>query len=127
MTLKSKKCSEPNCNYPIWARKKCKYHDNIANPKTTTKKSKLKPVSDKLKVQRIEYKTKRDTFIQQNPVCQFPNCTQKATELHHAKGRIGKNLTDESTFRALCHDHHAYIELNPIQAKKLGLSLNRLS
>lgn len=74
-----------------------------------------------------EYNKLRDKFLQDNPICMFPECQSEQVQLHHAKGRIGDNLTDVSTFRSLCDYHHRFVELNPDVAKEFGLSLSRLS
>lgn len=77
--------------------------------------------------QEREYSKLRDKFLQDNPVCMFPECQSEQVTLHHSKGRIGNLLTDVSTFRSLCFKHHQYIELNPDIAKEWGLSESRLS
>lgn len=74
-----------------------------------------------------EYNKLRDKFLQDNPICMFPECQSEQVQLHHAKGRVGDNLTDVSTFRSLCDYHHRFVELNPDVAKEWGLSLSRLS
>lgn len=73
-----------------------------------------------------EYNKLRDEFLK-DKTCQFPECNRTEVTLHHARGRIGNNLTDVSTFRALCWEHHQYIEVNPDVAKEWNLSLSRLS
>lgn len=59
-------------------------------------------------------------------MCEFPECGRVATDLHHSAGRVGKNLLDVSTFKALCHEHHMYIEVRPELARSLGLTQSRL-
>lgn len=88
---------------------------------------KLPHRSKKRIVQEREYNRKRRIFMEKNPVCQFENCNLPSTECHHAKGRIGDLLTDERYFVALCHEHHTWVELNPLEAKEKGLSLSRLA
>lgn len=73
-----------------------------------------------------EYRTKRDKYMNDHPVCEFPYCDKKSTDLHHMAGRIGNNLTDETKFKALCRPCRRWVEENPIGAKELGLSMNRL-
>ena len=72
-----------------------------------------------------DYREKRDEFLKANPKCLVEGCNGDSSN-HHARGRIGKNLTDVSTFRNLCFDHHRYFEEHPHEAKELGISLNRL-
>jgi hypothetical protein len=73
-----------------------------------------------------EYNKARDEFLK-DKTCQFPGCESEDVTLHHSRGRIGDNLTDVSTFRALYWHHHQYIELNPDVAKEWGLSESRLT
>ena len=48
-------CSIENCNYPVWSKNLCKYH----NPKTPLKKSNkpIKKISEKGKIKKEERKT----------------------------------------------------------------------
>lgn len=73
-----------------------------------------------------EYRKLRDKYFKENPICQFPGCHSTEISLHHARGRIGANLTDISTFRSLCLTHHRFVEENPEEAIKLGLSEKRI-
>ena len=95
---------------------------------TTIKKRKpIKKVSDKMAVNLREYKKVRVEFLALHPNCQanLKDCTKVATQIHHKKSRIGSLLTDATHFLAVCHSCHHYIELHPIEAKKLKLSLDR--
>lgn len=66
--------------------------------------------------------------MKNHPMCEakLPGCSSIATECHHKRGR-GEYLLDSTTFLALCHLCHSYIELHPNQAKELGFSESRLS
>lgn len=86
----------------------------------------IRRVSNKQAKRLREYNKIRDKFMEENPVCMFPDCEREATDLHHSRGRIGDNLLDPSTFKSLCREHHHYIEVNPDVAKELGLSQSRL-
>jgi hypothetical protein len=54
------------------------------------------------------------------------NCTLKATDVHHKKGRIGDNMLDTTHWLAVCRSCHNWIENNPEESKELGFSTNRL-
>jgi hypothetical protein len=62
-----------------------------------------------------------------NEMCQahLPNCTNIATDVHHKSGR-GINYLDVSTWMSVCRTCHTWIELNPLKAKSLGHSIDRL-
>lgn len=86
----------------------------------------MRKVSLKQQKRLREYAKLRDEFLE-GKTCQFPGCESEEVECHHARGRVGDNLLDVSTFRALCHEHHMFVENNPDVAKEWGLSESRLS
>jgi hypothetical protein len=83
-------------------------------------------VSDKKLVELKEYRVVRDRYLADNKVCEHPDCKNPSEDLHHAKGRVGKLLTDVRYFKALCRKCHRWVEENPEQSKEIGLSLSRL-
>lgn len=70
------------------------------------------------------YLKKRDEHLANNPWC--VRCGGPASELHHARGRVGADLLDESTFRSMCRDCHVYAGANPQEAFDQGWSLHRV-
>ena len=140
--MKLKICSICNKETYLWKSKpasckecwlKIKAQEQSSEPKSykTAKKKesrsyRIKSVSDKKLVELKEYRKKRDAFMKANKICQFPNCKELSTDLHHSKGRVGALLTDERYFKALCRAHHSLIEEKPQLAKELGLSFSRL-
>jgi hypothetical protein len=90
------------------------------------KRTKISPISDRQKKRLSDYRKVRDKFMSEHPMCEFNGCESKATDLHHKKGKVGDLLTDTRYFSALCRTHHSYIELHPILAQELGLSVKRL-
>ena len=88
---------------------------------------KIKSVSQRRLLALREYRVVRDAYMRDHKVCEHPECNSPSTELHHSKSRIGKLLTEPLYFKALCHAHHEWTEKNPILAKELGLSVDRLS
>lgn len=91
-------------------------------------KKPIPKVSQKQVERLAQYRKVRDQFMKENLLCQakLNGCTVKATDLHHAKGKVGDLLTDKRYFKALCRSCHSYIEINPNFAKEKGFSLNRL-
>lgn len=139
---KPKTCSSCNELTILWKSnpKLCKqcYHvlkskGDISSSKPTSpslgkvSKGSIKSVSDKMLISLREYRKVRDVYMNDHTICEHPECSSPSTELHHKKGRVGKLLTDSRYFCALCHDHHEWAEKNPILAKELGLSVDRLS
>lgn len=85
------------------------------------------PVSKNRQEALAKYRRLRDKYFLENPICEFPGCGSKEITLHHAKGRIGSFLTDKRYFKSLCWPHHQYVEEHPNEAKRLGLSGNKIS
>lgn len=118
--IKSKKhCNYKDCKNPIWSKGRCKWHP-------VEKPAKINPVAktDKNLEALSKYRSERDLFLKQNPICMIDGCTGKST-LHHAKGRIGKLLYDRKYFRNLCWKHHSYAETHPQWAYENGYSVLR--
>ena len=119
-------CNE--CDRPVYAKLKCAYHykmPSAINPKPLIRTSKpIRQVSKKKAKELAEYSKVKAEYFKLNPVCEYPSCQSTDVQLHHRAGRIGSLLTDIRYFCSLCHDHHQYVELQPIKAKELGLSIN---
>ena len=99
--------------------------DNSDPKPEPRKKAKYKGIrhrSKKRSKQEREYNIKRVKFLE-GKTC--PVTGQPATEIHHMKGRIGELLNDERYWLAVSREGHAWIELNPEEAKEKGWSLNR--
>jgi len=105
------------------------YADRKAN-KDSGETKKLKPipnVSQKQLERLKEYKKAKEEYFKEKPICEYPNCNSTQIQLHHRGGRIGSLLTDKRNFASLCDEHHRICELNPLHAKELGLSVDRLN
>ena len=98
---------------------KCK----IKMSKSKAPKKAITQVSEKRKKENKEYLKLRNEFLKKNNVCAVTG--NKATEVHHMRGRIGKLLTDVRCFLPVSREGHQKIELNPTWAKEMGFSLNR--
>lgn len=85
----------------------------------TTKVYKAKPRKDL-----SEYQKVRATYLKEHPLCEC-GCGERATEVHHKKGRIGKLLTDTEFFMAVASFCHAEIHNNPKWAFEQGYMLTR--
>jgi len=93
-------------------------------PKPTKK---INARSKKRKIQELQYSADRIVFLSkpENRIC--PVTKQRATEVHHKKGRIGELLLDQRYWLGVSAEGHRQIEENPDWAKEMGYSLNRLS
>lgn len=96
------------------------------NTSLSTKVSKIKPISDKKAKELSVYRKLRDEYMKKHPVCEYPGCHSTNITLHHMAGRIGLNLINIGNFKSLCMAHHRWVEEHPVEAKEMGLSINRL-
>jgi len=126
-----KDCTEDECTNPQFGGKKCVRHQHKRTDKTlktlkrsplkrkqsVLKRTKINPVSDKQLKRLALYRKERTTFLTENPRCQ--KCGDKATEIHHKKGR-GIYTTDVSTFMSICRKCHTWVHMNPELSRGLG-------
>jgi hypothetical protein len=122
-----------NCAQLIYAKKAVDKRQQTLTQTTdgkTAKPFKVNPPISPISKKRAEalkvYRNRRDNYFKEHPVCEYPGCTSRKITLHHAAGRCGSFLTDKRFFKSLCITHHNWVEANPIEAQKLGLSKKRL-
>lgn len=106
---------------------------NKSAPKTAAKKTRIKPVSDKQADRNEVYNGIRELYLSMHPICQTHytitglRLIERATTVHHKKGRDNNRLFDVRYFLPCCLSCHQAIENQPELAKKFGFSLSRLS
>jgi len=98
----------------------------IDNSKKVKVPCQIKKVSEKRKLEDIEYKRLRLEFLSkpENKIC--PIMKTETTDIHHKKGRIGKLYLETTFWIALSREGHRMVEENPEWAKEQGYSLDRL-
>lgn len=103
-------------------------HDHLNEKKEKLKKPRtpVKKVSDKERVRQQAYRKQRIEFLKSRQNCEVCG-TCGDLSVHHKAGRIGDNLTDQSTFLAVCIPCHEKIETHPDWAKANGYSTSRLN
>ena len=125
-----KTCQHPGCSYNVWGKGFCKFHQS----QRTDKKD--KPPKPKV-VYRIPKMSKRlasdnAKYLRMLPAwkegktCCYPGCERPAEHCHHSKGR-GVYLLEVSTWRPMCAEHHDIAENNANEAKRLNISVSRLT
>lgn len=72
-----------------------------------------------------EYAKLRKEYLVLYPVCEVPECHERAVEIHHQRGRENDRLLDTNYFMAVCHEHHAYYTEHSAEAIENGISLKR--
>lgn len=84
----------------------------------------MRRVSKKRAVLIRRYTVLRRQFLAENPWC--IRCGGQATEVHHARGRVGGDLLNVETWRPACHDCHMHFGAYPAEAISRGWSLPRI-
>lgn len=94
----------------------------------TKQRMAISKVSENKKAEDKVYASIRKVFLDNHKVCEAKilRCLNQSTEVHHKKGRVGKNYLDVHTFLALCSNCHRWIETHPESSKEHGYSIDRL-
>lgn len=117
-----KKC-KCGCGYPVFSHHYAKY---CQWKRTDKKKPKpINKISTKESKRLVKYYKAKAEYMIDHEYCEVCNL-EKADQIHHKKGRIGDLLFNKKYFLASCDSCHKKIEANPLWAKTLGYSLNRL-
>lgn len=93
---------------------------------SSARKATLAPVSAKRVGQNVLYRRNRNEYLMAHPLCEWPGCHRRATQLHHSAGRVGALLWDKTYFKALCEVCHRKAHDFPREAKAAGVSVSRL-
>jgi|SRR5882757_431659 len=81
----------------------------------------LRQRSNKRAEQMAVYVPERNAFLTANPLCQYPEgCGQRATQVHHKRGRFGVRLLDQTWWAASCDTHNQEAETNTGHCLTIG-------
>ena len=137
MIQKKKICDKCGLEAFIWSSrggtrlcKKCSTTGVATNKQNKPTKKPIAPRSQKRSLEENLYSLRRKVFLQNHPMCEAHIqgiCTGQATEIHHKKGRVGKDLLDELNWLALCHSCHEYVENHREFAMEKGFSIKRIT
>ncbi len=124
---KLKVCVSCNEERLIFARGLCTICYKKEQQEKQREKAKTKPkkvytipkFSKNMEKELAKYRPLRDKYMKEHPICEYKGCKKPSQDLHH-KARRGKNLSNVSTFMAVCRNHHIYIEDNPLESKENG-------
>lgn len=132
MKMKMKICNKCNTEKHIWknheGNKYCKFcWMRSLSLKKGVKQKRIKSFSDKKLKETKEYSKLRKIYLNKHPMCEAAvnNCTLKASEIHHIKGR-GKNYLLCDEWMAVCRNCHVWIELHPIEATGKGFRKSKI-
>lgn len=116
----------PHCR--VWFKQRYFLQDNCLSEeckkvqKTTVKPKPIQKLSGKRKQEMFQYLKLRQEFLP-GKIC--PVTGNKATEIHHMRGRIGKLLLDTKYWLPVTREGHIKIENNSDWAYKNGFSAKR--
>lgn len=132
MKIQMKTCNKCNQEKPIWknhlGKKYCKYcWMSTLSLKKDVKQKRIKAFSDKKLKETKEYSKLRKIYLDKHPMCEaaIHNCSLKASEIHHIKGR-GSNYLLCEEWMAVCRNCHTWIENNPIDATSKGFRKSKI-
>ena len=122
-------CNKCNTSKYIWknykGKKYCKYC--WQKLKSTIKPQYVSSFSSKRLKETKEYTKLRKIYLNKHPMCEAAvnNCSLKATEIHHVKGR-GTNYLFCDSWLSVCRNCHDWIENNPKEATELGFRESKI-
>lgn len=127
-------CNIEGCSYLAEKNGICGRHNREARksaaPKEKPKRQRISKTADPER-EKI-YLAIRDLYLSVNTECKlcvldslWTGRVEKATDVHHKKGRIGELLFDVRHFLPVCRNHHTWIEQNPKSSKAWGFSESR--
>jgi hypothetical protein len=108
--------------------------EKAANPpKSPGKKSapkkaqkKIRTASKKRQKQNRQYTPVKRKYLADHPFCQVEGCGVPSTDLHHKRGRSGKQLLNLDDFMSVCRAHHDAFEREDKAAREAGHKQTRL-
>lgn len=72
-----------------------------------------------------EYKRARVQVLDRaRGMCEFPDCTERATEVHHKLKRYHPRANHPVFLLALCDPHHDHVHANPEESYATGRLLH---
>lgn len=124
-------CEFPNCRSNKVRGIYCIGHAKMMGvEKPPKEKQPIGKEGDKLKEEKKKYKKLSEDFLKkpENQECKIKmeGCTGKATQVHHAAGRSGKQLTNVEDFIPSCTNCNLKVEIKNLEAKELGFKKTRL-
>ena len=120
-------CLFPNCKRHAEKNGYCIGHHAYASGVSVTPKKEVNKVGDKQKDIKKALKEAYPVFLAKHPKCEInsPNCTKKATCVHHKKGRGINEVLDQSIWAASCEPCNLWCETNHAEAEARGMKISR--
>lgn len=122
-------CKFPNCKRFAQPNGYCIGHANFSSGVSVKAKEVIPNESDGQKEIKKSLKAAYQGFITKHPKCQIksPECTKRATVIHHKAGRGKDVVLDQSTWMASCEHCNGYVEEHDAWARANGFKVSRLA
>jgi hypothetical protein len=92
-----------------------------------TRKKFIRRASKKRAGELKVYQSLKQYILSQRPYCEMPSrtgtpsCLNRATQIHHMKGRAGSLLCNVTYWMAVCQECHDYIHTHAKESRAAGL------
>lgn len=122
-------CLFPGCSRHPMTNGFCIGHKAYSNSSEVKVPKSIPKRSEKMKDEMAIYKPAMIQFLKTHTTCQIgmDGCTKVATCVHHAAGRIGEKLHDQSDWLASCRNCNLAVEILDAEAREKGFKKSRLS
>lgn len=123
----AEKCLFPGCQRYGEKNGYCIGHRIYASGVEVKMPKEPKKESDNQKDIKKALKTAYPVFLKRRPNCEVksPECTKKATVVHHKKGRGKNEVLDQSTWMASCERCNSWVEQHHAEAEQMGAKVSR--
>jgi hypothetical protein len=82
----------------------------------------MRRVSAKRQEESRLYTIAKRFMLHRHPICEGKmHCFNPSVDVHHVKGRAGRNYLDVTTWKMVCRSCHTEIHNNPRWAREQGL------
>lgn len=117
------------CRHPE-SNKYCVFHQIYANSASVKMPKEVKKESSSMKEVKKELKKLYPLFLAKHPNCEVrlsPECTKKATCIHHVHGRLKDNILNQKTWRSACEKCNGWVEDNHMKAELAGMKKSKFT
>jgi hypothetical protein len=123
-------CLFPTCSVHPESNGYCLHHQMYSNSVSVKIKKEIPKRSESMKETMKELKKLYPVFLAKHPNCEVklsPECTKKATCVHHINGRLKDNILNVETFMASCETCNLYVETHSALAKAKGVKKSKFT
>ena len=94
------------------------------SPRAGKRRARIAPASAKTRDRDRYYRDLRRVWLPGRQ-CEYPDCWDPATDVHHRRGRGRLHMLNVATWSALCRPHHQTVTDHPDHGRQVGLIQSR--